>query len=345
MATGIISQKVTEAVTPPTDYSGRRHARLTRSMKALPPAILKVLVELRYRIRDGETKPISNRAIADATQQSEGFVSAAVRWLAGEAVPHYQATSRARAAPFIARESLGEGKGYLTTMLPPPELRPRAPIVVEPPAIADAPPAEQLSFLAALEAPAVVGDHPDDPSADPAPSAAACDESPRHGDHPDDPPLFLIHTDQEEEAPAPRADRVRRSGTVAQTLRQDGAADSVVRAILEAHPDLTHAAYAHQRTLAALRPGIDDPRAYLFRVLMSGRMLRAPREVPCERPGGADPGGDGPDRAGRGNGRAHRARAAGHGRQESGDDAADYRTRYAAYLDDGDRPDAPALSA
>jgi hypothetical protein len=179
-----------------TEYAGRRHARLTRSMKDIPRAILPVLVELRYQIADGETRQISNRALASLTGLGEGFVSAAVRWLAGEAVSYYAATRRAPRQPFIVREALGPGKGHALTMLPPPELRAApAPRVVDPPAIVG-PPAAQLSLFGDDD---FVGDHTDDPMPEGPERASQCTALPLQGDHPTDPPILCTHADQQQQ--------------------------------------------------------------------------------------------------------------------------------------------------
>src|SRR5690349_17515447 len=82
--TTVYQNAMTDTVT--SDWRGTRHARITPFMKALPPAHLKVLTELRYRLCDGESAQISNATLAQATGLSEGYISVIMRQLAGESV-------------------------------------------------------------------------------------------------------------------------------------------------------------------------------------------------------------------------------------------------------------------
>jgi hypothetical protein len=107
------------------DYSGKRHARITTSMRKLPKTMRLVLLELRWRIPDGETKHVSNATLASATGLSEASVSVYVRLLAGETVAVKGEQRQPPQHRFIARQRRTDSPGYEITMLPPPELRPR----------------------------------------------------------------------------------------------------------------------------------------------------------------------------------------------------------------------------
>jgi hypothetical protein len=146
-------------------------------MKNLPPAVLRILTELRYILPDGATQPISNAALAARTGIGEGFVSAAVRWLAGEAIAYYPQLRVAPAHAFITRQPRSDGQpGYEITMLPPPELRQRTTVK------------ERALFL---------GDHGCDPLPQTAPNAAGRAETPQQGDHAHDPLLLFMHAESE----------------------------------------------------------------------------------------------------------------------------------------------------
>lgn len=152
---------VTATVTTPLDYRGKRHARMTTSMRRLPKTMRLVLLELRWRIPDGETKHVSNATLAGATGLSEASVSVYVRLLAGEPVIVKGETLQPPPQRFIARARRSDGPGYAITMLPPPELR-------QPPA--PAPRVVEMAFgtadpAAAPAAPAT----PEGSSSDPAP--------------------------------------------------------------------------------------------------------------------------------------------------------------------------------
>src|SRR5262245_60494886 len=102
-------------------YKRTRHARMTRSLlrvaQALPghdngPGADVVLKALRYMLKDGETRQLSQADIADVAGCSEGTVAKYMPRLA-------QAGLIERTPPAKA----GRGNGYTITMLPPPELR------------------------------------------------------------------------------------------------------------------------------------------------------------------------------------------------------------------------------
>jgi hypothetical protein len=180
--------------TPPPDYSGRRHARITRSMKAVPRSVLPILTELRYSIPDNQTLPISNAALAARTGIGEGFVSAAVRWLAGEAIPYYPQLRIAPRQAFITRQPRSDGQpGYEITMLPPPELRPRPGPRSLKDTASNHPTHSSTSTSQGAPLP-FVGDHGSDPLPHTSNSAPGQAKPPQKGDHVHDPPIFLVHT-------------------------------------------------------------------------------------------------------------------------------------------------------
>ena len=143
----------TDRSTTTQNYIGKRHARLTSSMlRHLPKMQRLVLMELRYRLKDGETKHISQDTLQRATGLSEATISTAMRLLAGETVVIKGVTHEPPAQTFIRREWVkdkGDGRaGYMITMLPPPELRTRAapPPAPTPCPRTSEPEAEQLSL-------------------------------------------------------------------------------------------------------------------------------------------------------------------------------------------------------
>lgn len=149
---------IPQTASPNADYAGKRHARLTASMRKLTKAQRLVLFELRYRIRDNETQHISQAALHRATGLSEATISIAMRQLAGETVTVKGDTLPPPGHIFITRtwvEDKGDGRpGYQITMLPPPELRTRAapaPRTATPESCTLMP--EQLSFLGSLDDP------------------------------------------------------------------------------------------------------------------------------------------------------------------------------------------------
>jgi hypothetical protein len=256
------------------DYAGRRHARLTRSMKRLDPALQKILVELRYRIRDGERRSISNAVLAEATGYSEGFVSAAVRWLAGEAVSYFRATRIAPSQPFIARESLGPGQGYLTTMLPPPELRGRG----EAPAPAP---------VAAFSAPK--GDHQDDPLPAEADSASQCTEVPQQGDHPSDPSILMSPDMPPQHGVCPADEELP-------PVVPGSNWPLPWQQIRQANPGYTHAAFFADLRKAESRKGINitDPLAVVVSAKLRGEPVYSLEELHARSAAGAAGARQGP---------------------------------------------------
>jgi hypothetical protein len=95
------------------DWQGIQHARMTASMDKLSPTAYKVLGALRRLLKDGKPRQISYKKIMETADiKSKSTIKAALEELDGL---------------FIAREYLGtgRGKGYLTTLLPPPEIRRR----------------------------------------------------------------------------------------------------------------------------------------------------------------------------------------------------------------------------
>ena len=205
----------------PLDYTGRRHARITKSMKAVPRSVLPILTELRYLLADGETQPVSNAVLAARTRIGEGFVSAAVRWLAGEAIPYVPHLRTPPAHIFIERHPREEGMaGFAITMLAPPELRPRT---------------------AAPRPVLFLGDHSGDPLPTTSSSAAGCGETPLEWDHAHDPSLLFMHTDNESTKTDPIPDDHDGGGTCATDAMAPGETpvpDQLIAALASGHQAL-----------------------------------------------------------------------------------------------------------
>lgn len=184
----------------PLDYRGHRHGRMTRSMvRGLSKIQRLVLLELRYRLRDGETKHISQYDLSKATRLSEASVSTAMRQLAGQSVTIKGVVHEPPARAFIRRERVddtGNGRpGYLITMLPPPEQRTTA---APPPEATPCPRESEGLQLTLWDLAGSSSDREDVTPEALTEGITPPDQEVTQGS-PDDPSIFLYtHTDQEE---------------------------------------------------------------------------------------------------------------------------------------------------
>lgn len=263
-------------ISTPT-YQRRRHARLTRSMKNLAPAVLCILTELRYRLADGERRAISNAELAVATGYSEGYISAALRWLAGEAIfPYYPAMATEPAVPFIERTRGARGQPSLITMLPPPELRTPEPS----PELSTLSTKDQQDDLILQQK-----DHPADPLPKTRFDQEPSDDSRIRKDHPADPSIFLVTCTQQQQsdhthmsASPEEADAPPPAATIAALLANDD--PTVVGEILRANPRLTVDEFHDQVAAAEQRSHLHTPRGAVLAVLRLGKRIRPGRTAP-----------------------------------------------------------------
>jgi hypothetical protein len=142
------------------DWRGISHARMPRSTFQVGPSAFKLLATIRRIMRDGETRhDLSNADWARHSGLAESTVVGAMREL--------------HEVGLIARERQGQGRGrgYATTLLPPPE------IVAARPAF---PPVPQKGSES-------------DPSPDRAESPRGAPETPTKEGSDSDPSLHLVH--------------------------------------------------------------------------------------------------------------------------------------------------------
>ena len=244
-------------------YQGVRHARLTRSMTRLTPALKAVLIELRYRLCDGESAAISNRQLAQATGYSEGYISVLMRQLAGETVTIKQQQRTLSypgvAQPFITRTWDGAKGRFIITMLPPPELRPALPqkhvdsstaISAHPQADTSRPDEAAMIQLALFDVPASMGDHAYDPLPATVFSSPESDKKPEDGDQTHDPDLqrhdyaaAMQQTGDDEHAASTRSTPPPPTFTLPDAWP----------AMLQGTPGYSHADYARDLQKAATR--------------------------------------------------------------------------------------------
>ena len=302
--------------TAPKGYRGVRHARLTRSMKQLSSALKTVLIELRYRLQDGESEHISNRVLARATGYSEGYISLLIRQLAGETVIIQQRervlTYAGVARPFIQRVWDAEIGGFLLTMLVPPELRTTAvsaqqvetsqkqqPTTPTPaPQITPNPPlAVDLEYIQLPMFPdePLAGDHLDDPLPKVGNNALQSDLTQQKGDHPHDPPHPSIH----------HADRMLRHGeSDIQSVRLDEGAPAgftlpeVWPLMLRGTPGYSHADYLRDRTKAESRALREHPDHLIYWSVSRGQPVYGAEELRNRERGWNSQGGSDGHRAG-----------------------------------------------
>jgi hypothetical protein len=252
-------------------------------MKQLPPAHLKVLVELRYMLKDGEARPISNATLKTRTGYSEGYISVLVRQLAGVTVTMHSNGQLliypALPQRFIERTWSEADGGFVITMLPPPELRAPAPL------------------------PRSAGDHGHDPLPEAAYTASECVETLQPGDHAHDPSIHYTYRHAQQQpassddavaadppagdedaaapdspvAPAGLSGEDNHSSTV--TERPTQVYLQQWRQILAANPGYTAQDFAQDLAHASARADVKSPLRLVVGVRARGECVYAQAEI------------------------------------------------------------------
>jgi hypothetical protein len=247
-------------------WQGISHARMTRSMQALPGGAHKVLTTLRRLIPDGARRKISQAEIARRACVSEGTVSSAMHHLDG---------------PYLVRHSLGRGRGrgYEIELLPPPEQRP--PVALSTPSkgsISD--PCDR----------SLTEGSPTPPEASPKGSEI-------------DPSIFSLHAHEQQQqqtaAPFPEADRAtgqdeqaaQLAPATVNALQAAGAHPKLIARVAANNPTATPADVATALAMATAKPNAHTPPGLALECLALRQqvVVPRPREEPAPRAATAAP--------------------------------------------------------